>query len=433
MRSIHPTRRALMRLWLCLACLGGPALAQDQAPLVQDDPGEGLSAFVDRFSERLDAALAGEADSEKLRPLEAPRGAGERATVTGLRMAAPQGTVDQIKLTITQPGKGPRLLLVDAGAVLRGPGGADYVLLPNQKFLLENEQVEVVAEALPLSADQPAPPPETPLKAVLSNDPGVIALLRTVQRLEAEDTQRLSRYVSEKDGAPKVDTFLDNQDVRLARRMRWSHNVVGKLEGRLPREEVALALLAITAGHTITQAVDWLRLNEKLDLQPAIDRSWELAPGVEYLLERATLNHRIYSPRHAEYHFNQGVAAYTRGDLDAAEAAFKKALEKNAKLTIAQFNLGVVLYRKGDYAGARGIFLVASGMDGADADTLYNRGATDYRLGDKAAAARAFRKALELNPRHAQAEEWLAKADPEGATAPAEAPKKGKPSKGKRK
>jgi hypothetical protein len=400
-----------------------------------EDPAAGISGYIDHFSLRIDAGLAVEPDSDRLRPLEPARAEGEKASVTGLVMGEPKGTLDHVKLTVTQPGAGPRLLLIDAGAVLRGPEGADYVLLPNQKFLVEGAQSEVVAEALPLWPDKPTPAPGTPLKAVWSNDPGIIAILRTVQRLEAEDTQRLARYISEKEGAPKVDTFLDNQDVRLAKRMSWGRNAVGKLEGRMPRDDVRFALFAVTSGFTITQTVDWLRLHEKLDMQPAIDRSWEITPGIEYLLERATFNHRVFSPNHAEYHFNLGAAAYAKGDLAAAEAAFEKATEKNAKMFEAQYNLGVVLYRKGDHARAKDVFLVAAGMEGATADAHYNRGAADFRLGDKKAAARAFRKALELNERHVEAAEWLAKADPEGATAPppAEAPKKGKSAKGKKK
>lgn len=404
------------------------------AAYAQDEEG-GISGLVDRVSERLDAELGDRApeDDDRLREIEPARADGDRATIMAAAMDAPAEGVDRIKLTVTMPGSGPRLLLVDAGAVFRGPGSADYVLCPNQKFLLEAASTDVVAEALPLRGDQEPPAPGTPLKALKSNDPGVIAVLRTVQRLEAEDTLRLARYISEKDGEPKVDTFLDNQDVRLARRMSWSRNVVGKLEGRLPRDDIRFALLAVTDGYTITQTVDWLRLHRKLEMQPAIDLAWEIVPGIEYLLERATLRHRTFSPRHAEYHFNQGVAAFTRNDLDAAQKAFEAALEKQAGMVEAQYNLGVVLYRKGDYEGAKGAFLVASGMDGATADAAYNRGAADFRLGDKLAAARAFRKALELNDKHTEAATWLEKADPEGQTAPPPPPtKKSKRSRGRK-
>ncbi|MEZ4471338.1 MAG: tetratricopeptide repeat protein [bacterium] len=396
----------------------------------QDEEGGGLNALVDRVSERLDAALGDEppADDDRFRTIEPARAEGERSTVAAAVMGAAVEGVDRIKLTVTMPGSGPRLLLVDAGAVFRAPDGAAYVLCPNQKFLLEAASTEVEAEALPLKGDQEAPAPGTALKALKSNDPGVIAVLRAAQRLEGEDTQRLSRYISEKEGAPKVDTFLDNQDVRLARRMSWSRNVVGKLEGRLPRDDIRFALLAVTDGYTITQTVDWLRLHRKLEMQPAIDLAWEIVPGIEYLLERATLRHRTFSPRHAEYHFNQGVAAFARGDLDAAQKAFEAALEKQAGMVEAQYNLGVVLYRKGDYEGAKGVFLVASGMDGAPADAAYNRGAAEYRLGDKLAAARAFRAALAINDKHTEAAAWLEKADPEGKTAPPPPPpeKKGR-------
>lgn len=152
----------------------------------------------------------------------------------------------------------------------------------------------------------------------------------------------------------------------------------------------------------------------------------EVASTAEYLLERAGLNHRVFSPRHADYHFNQGAAAFARDDLPAALKAFKAAKERANKMVDAQYNLAVVLYRMGDYKGADAELLVASGLAGAGANVLYNRGAVRYRLGDKLGAARAFRAALEQNPKDPQAAEWLKRADPEDLTKPKPEPKKRK-------
>ena len=396
-----------MICWLSLGLLliGAPALAQD-------------NAYVDRISQRIAAELGVEDDDPMLRPIVPAADHPQQVTIVGAKMAAPADGVAQITLDVTLPGEGPRLLLIDAGAIWRGPKGADFVLVPNQKFIIDKPRMTVTAQALSVHPRPPVVAPGTPLKAIWTNNPGLIAVLRTVQRIEAQDTESLSRYLKEVDGKWVVDTFIDNQDVRLAKRMGWARNVLDELEGRVPRDEIQLAILAVTSDYRLPQAADWMMLNRSLDNKAGVEAAWAAATGVEMLLERAGLDHRVFSPRHATYHFNTGVAAYERNDLRAAKASFEKALSMRPEFLDAKYNLGVVLYRLGKYADARGEFSIASGMKGADAQVHYNKGATLYRLDDKLSAARAFRAALLINPKLAVAETWLAKADPEGKTKP---------------
>lgn len=408
---IHRTSSLLLLGLLGLALSAAPALAQD-------------NAYVDRVSQRIAGALGVEDDSPTLRPIVPASDHPQRMTIVGARMAGPANGVRQITLDVTLPGEGPRLLLVDAGAIWRGPKGADFVLVPNQKFIIDKPKMSVTAEALAVNP-RPAPvAPGTPLSAIWSNDPGLIAVLRTVQTIEAEEAKSLTRYLKEKDGVWAVDTFLDNQDVRLAKRLTWSKNVLDVLEGRIDRAEIQLAIFAVTADYQLAQAADWMMLNRSLDSKAGVDAAWAATPGVEYLLERATLNHRVFSPRHATYYFNIGVKAYERNDLPAARKSFEKALTMRPEFLDAKYNLGVVLYRMGKYNDARGEFSIASGMDGADAQVHYNKGATLYRLDEKLGAARAFRAALAVNPKLEVAERWLEKADPEGKTKPKKKKKK---------
>jgi hypothetical protein len=404
---------------------GAPALAASEG---------GINALVDRLSTRIDGTLGGTADAERYRPLEAAAPDEARAVVAGASLAKSAEGPDEtatLHLQVRMPGKGPRLLLVDAGVVFRGPGGADYVAIPNQRFVLEQPSSEVDVEALPLWPDKPAPPEGSALQVVRSNDPGLIAVLRTVQRLEADDAVRLTRYLKEQDGKLVVDTFLDNQDVHLARWMSWSKDAAGEIRGRLPRDAVRFSIFAVTAGYTIQGMTDWLRLHRALDMNPAISQAWDLAKPVEYVLERAGLNFRVFSPNHAEFHLNQGIAAFRRGDLPAAEKSFRKAMDLDSSLVAARYDLGVTLYRAGKYDEAGEAFLMAAGMKGADADTFFDRGAVLFRLGDKLGAARALRKVLAINPQDPDAPKWLEQADPTGKTkeAPAAAPTK----KGRRK
>lgn len=390
--------------WALALLLAAPALAQN--------------AYVDRVSQRIAADLGVEDDNPKLRPIIPAADTTDKITIVGAKMAAPKDGLARIELSVTLDGAGPRLLLVDAGAIWRGPEGADYVLVPNQKFVVEQPQATLVAEALAVWPKKAATPPGTPLRAIWSNDAGLIAVLRTAQRLEAQDARGMRRYLKERDGAWTVETFIDNPEVRLARRMTWGRSVLDELEGRLSRDDIQLAIFAVTADYRLAQAADWMMTTKNLGSKEGIDAAWAAATGVEYLLERASLNHRVFSPRHAEHHFNAGVQAYARNDLRAAAKHFEKALEKRPEFVDAKYNLGVVLYRMGKVKEARGEFAIAAGMPGATAAVHYNKGATLYRLGETLPAARAFRAALAVNPKLIVAEDWLAKADPEGKTKP---------------
>lgn len=406
--------RTPLALWLIL----GISSAQAQT-----------NELVDRLSERLDAGLAGATEAEHLREYPPASPEGERATVMAARMIGPE----RVALDVVMPGTGPRLLLVDASTILLAPDGAGYAPVPFQRYILDAEKKTVEVEVLPLSGTSTAPPAGTPLKAAWSNDPGLIAVLRTLQQLEAVDTERVSRYVKPDGDGFKVDTFLDNQDVTLARWMTWSRNIANRIEGRFPRDGLRFAVLAVTEGYGIQETADWLRLNRKLEMNAAIAAAWDVAKQTEFLLERAGLNHRVFSPNYADYHFNQGVAAYHKNDLEKAQKSFEQASKLNPDLVEARYNLAVAQYRAGNYDGAATTLLIASGMKDASADVFYNRGAVLFRKGDKEGAARAFREALARNERDPQAGEWLAIADPEDKTKPQPAkPEKRRGKKGRK-
>jgi tetratricopeptide (TPR) repeat protein len=350
-----------------------------------------------------------------------------RCVVTAARLVeAPAGGLAKISLTVRRPGQGPRLLLADAGLVLRS-GGAAFVPVPNQRAVLEAAESTVQFEALPLSPDQPELPAGSALKGVLTNEAGVLAVLRTMQGLEALEGPRLRRYLGRTEAGFAVDTRVNNRDVDLARWMRWTADSEGAAQATFPRDALRFALHAVTADYTIQQVADWLRLHRGLQLEPAMAEAWQQAHRTEFLLERAGLNHRVFSPNHADFHFNRGVDAYLLGDLAGAEKAFAKAEEASAGDVQARFAKGVAQYRAGRFDEAGATFLVATGLAGATADVFYNRGAVAWRQGDKLNAARNFRRALELEPKHPEATVWLHKADPEGRTAPAPEPPKVKP------
>lgn len=392
-----------------------------------------LHELVDRLSTRIDAGLAGPADAEHLRPLDPAAVDPVRAVVMAVAMAAPSKDAERVTLTVERPRPGVRLLLVDSGLVLRAGGGVDYVPVPNQRALLEAQRSEITIEVLPLWPERARPQPGTPLTVVRTNDAGVLAVLRTVQHIEAVDVERLRRYLREIDGVLQVDTRVDNRDVRLARWMTWAKNAADRIEGRLPRDAIRFALFAVTSGYTIQETADWLRRARRLDMSPAMKRAGELARQTGYLLERAGLNFRRFSQEHGDFHLQRGVAAFRSGDLKLAEKSFRAALERQPTNVRAQYDLGVTYYRLGQYRKSADAFLVASGMPGVTADVHYNRGAALFRLGEALGAARSFRRALALSPRDLEAARWLQTADPENKTAPkVEEKKKRKGRRGKR-
>ncbi len=68
-------------------------------------------------------------------------------------------------------------------------------------------------------------------------------------------------------------------------------------------------------------------------------------------LEAATLN-----PADASAHYNLGLLYQKRGDLDAADASFRRAIEIDDQETDAHYQLGRILRERGDHAGAIGHF-----------------------------------------------------------------------------
>ncbi len=357
----------------------------------------------------------------KAPPTTDDRGRGRQAP-TKVVPPPPAGVPSPVpaRLVAEVPDGGPRLLLVDAGAIFFTPDGMAWVAVPNQQIAVPPPKSVAVVDLLPLRPEQAVPRPGTPLTAAMTADPALLAVLRTVQRIEAEDVDRLRRYLK-RDGAGgfTVKTFVRNEDVRVAGWMQWTEGPGGRPVGKLPPDAVRMAIFAVTAGYTIQDIADWLRTMRRMDLEPAIEAARLLARQSEFILERAGLDHRVLSPRHAEFKYNQGVSAFEEGDLERAEKHFRSAIEARSEMLDAHYNLGVTLYRAGRYKQASSAFLIASGIEGAPARIFYNRGATLFRLGDALGAARQFRKALAAGYTDREmVEAWIAKTDPEGKTAP---------------
>jgi len=111
------------------------------------------------------------------------------------------------------------------------------------------------------------------------------------------------------------------------------------------------------------------------------------------------------SPRaqQAERLVADGVAAFERGEADAARAAFQKALGLNPNSVAAHTYLGALADHAGDLAAAERHFAQAARLAPAEARTRNNYGAILLRRGRAREAAREFEASLRADARQPNA------------------------------
>lgn len=94
----------------------------------------------------------------------------------------------------------------------------------------------------------------------------------------------------------------------------------------------------------------------------------------------------------------------------AAEDAYRRALELNPKLAVALTNLGNLRHRMGDAAGAEALYLEAIEADAQLSEARYNFGVLLYEQGRFECAVEKFKDAVRLDPKFADAHFNLAMA-----------------------
>jgi tetratricopeptide (TPR) repeat protein/serine/threonine protein kinase len=109
-------------------------------------------------------------------------------------------------------------------------------------------------------------------------------------------------------------------------------------------------------------------------------------------------------PRNAGWHANLGYALANHGDVDAAIAEYQTAIALGFKSARTYGRLGALLCdKKRDYPGAIAAFRKALDLDAKDADTHRNLGLALKHQGKAAEALAAFRQAVRYAPRYAAA------------------------------
>jgi tetratricopeptide (TPR) repeat protein len=116
----------------------------------------------------------------------------------------------------------------------------------------------------------------------------------------------------------------------------------------------------------------------------------------------------LAAPRSPAVHHMLGIVHERRGELPQAEAAYRKAVELDAKNTPAQLQLGKTYLATGrlDLAVAQADKAVA--LDPRSAEGWELKGLVQVRKGEMAAAQESLKKALVINPRQASAANNLA-------------------------
>jgi tetratricopeptide (TPR) repeat protein len=106
-------------------------------------------------------------------------------------------------------------------------------------------------------------------------------------------------------------------------------------------------------------------------------------------------------PDSGEILVNLAVVLEERGEREAAESFYLRAVSEPPAPPQAHRNLGDLAYRRGDHAGARAHFERAVRIDPALGDDVYLKlGNLSYKEGDRDLALQHWRRALELNPRN---------------------------------
>jgi len=100
---------------------------------------------------------------------------------------------------------------------------------------------------------------------------------------------------------------------------------------------------------------------------------------------------------------HQGIVAHQRGDIDAAERAYRAALVREAEHPLALHYLGVVLHQRGRHAEALPLLERSASLVPAEPEFHNNLGLVFAALDDNDRAIESYRRALERKPDHATA------------------------------
>ncbi|NNL74772.1 MAG: tetratricopeptide repeat protein [Desulfobacterales bacterium] len=96
--------------------------------------------------------------------------------------------------------------------------------------------------------------------------------------------------------------------------------------------------------------------------------------------------------------FDEGVAAYLKGDFKSSIKLFSEAIKYDPKFALVHTSRGAAYLKSGKTLKAITDFNCALQLNSADARTFHLRGLAHEKAGDVARAYRDFDRALEIDP-----------------------------------
>ncbi|MBW2716230.1 MAG: tetratricopeptide repeat protein [Deltaproteobacteria bacterium] len=118
----------------------------------------------------------------------------------------------------------------------------------------------------------------------------------------------------------------------------------------------------------------------------------------------ATLPQHAEASVKSEIAFHQGVVAYGKGKLDAAQTAFETVLAEDAEDTAAIHYLGLIAAEQGDFDTAIAHYQSALALDPDDTDFRFDLGSAMLEAGNISEARSEFDKVLAAEPDRARAQ-----------------------------
>ncbi|HEX8674416.1 MAG TPA: DUF4388 domain-containing protein [Longimicrobium sp.] len=188
---------------------------------------------------------------------------------------------------------------------------------------------------------------------------------------------------------------------------RFASDEAARLAPQRPQVQLSRAILLLKQGEAHEAAAAFARFREGFT-GPRLPAAYfafavlaEAASGrADAALKLGEEGIKLHA-HSAPLHLHLGVVRERRGEWEAAEAMYRRAVEEDGDLPQAHKALGDALYRRGAYDDAAESYGRALQINPALGDDVYFRlGNIHYKKMERAEAVKLWRRALELNPQN---------------------------------
>lgn len=232
----------------------------------------------------------------------------------------------------------------------------------------------------------------------LGNVPAAIARMEVVPGpLDYEGAIILGEaYVST--GAPRraMETYRDALDARIEM-AEFAGRIAG-IHGRTGETAAMERMLALGRRHGMRR-----------DQELLVRAEYHVSRGELAAAEAAFRTARYYNGRAAAAYAGLGRIAYERGQLDSAAALLERAQQLEPRNDAIQNNLGAILLMMDRPVDARICFQKSLAIRPHQTEAHYNLGLIAERMADTVGALAAFRQALVIDPQFGPAREAMSR------------------------